>query len=345
MKPALLRARALFASVGLAAAAASAQPIYYEITGLGLDSASGINAAGQVIGTRVFFSDSSSGRLSWQASRWTPGVGLEDVVSSRPGMGDTTGDALNDAGDIVGYQQCCGHAFRWSASTGHVATLGAPPGDFGTSAYDINSAGQAVGTTWGGQVVIWDASGVPQVLAGAGTVNAINDRGQVVGGNESGAFVWSASEGFVTIGTGVATDINERGDVVGYADDGRAFLWTAQGGLQPLAASFAGSVWPEAINDAGVVVGRTASFGFVWTSEGGLRDLNTLLDPAQGGQRPIIDAVDINNAGQIVANAPARGFLDPRGLLLNPVPEPGTLLLMTLGAALLSRRVAAGFRA
>lgn len=341
MATASARMRFLFLGVGLAAATASAQPARYTITSTGMQTATGINASGQVIGSWVV-DVLPSGRPVLEASRWTPGVGTQGLgaLSGHPTGGDTSGNAINDAGSFVGYEERVGEAYRWTASTGF-QTLPAPAGQTWAYAYGINNAGQAIGVTGGGVPVLWDAQGTPQELA-ADTVRAINDQGQVVGTKGSDAYVWTAAGGFVTFSGGgaytVPVDINEHGRVVGYyaASDGSrdGFLWTAAGGLQPFDFTLPGTNWlPTAINDGGTVVGSSdAGFGFVWTAAGGVRDLNTLLDPSVPAGTHVFNAVDINNAGQIVSGA----------AVLNPVPEPATLALFALGTLLLTRRAAAG---
>lgn len=324
--------RALLATLFLAAtASAAAQPATYRVTSLGGsafgEDATGINAAGQVVGTRIV-GYSGSGRMFWQASRWSPDTGWQALG---PWQGDTSGDAINDAGDVAGYNFCCGQAFRWSAATGTYGGLPGPGGEIvGPSAYRINNAGQVIapGLPW-----VWDATGTPQDFP-YGSPQAINNLGQIVGTTQGSAFLWTPGEGLTTISHGgantVAVDINDSGQVLGYYDasDGvrNGFLWTASGGLRPFDRTFAGSLTPMAINDMGTVVGRShAGFGFVWTAENGMGDLNTLLDPADGNHAFVDNATDINDAGQILAHA---GYT---ALLLNPVPEPGTLALFALG--------------
>jgi probable HAF family extracellular repeat protein len=82
-----------------------------------------------------------------------------------------------------------------------------------------------------------------------------------------------------------AEDINESGQVVGYSSsaDGslyRAFIWTAAGGMQPLAGSLGGCcTLARAINDEGVVIGEarlagTGAHAVVWEN-GVMRDIQS----------------------------------------------------------------------
>jgi uncharacterized membrane protein len=325
VKTASLRTHFILAALLGAATPAAAQPLIYQVTSLGgspfESSANGINAAGQVVGTKVVgYSD--SGKMYWQASRWSPGSGWQALGAW---SGDSTGEAINDAGDVVGYNYRAGQAFRWTDAGGFQGL----PGDYGIFPSRINNAGQVLGAPF-----VWDAAGTPQIFT-LGTPNAINDRGQIAGlTGEGQAFVWTPGEGMTTFSGGgastVATDINDRGQVVGHYDapsGGRnGFLWSAADGFRPFDRTVDGSLLPQAINDTGTVVGRSdAGFGFVWTAEDGVRDLNTLLDPADPTRAFVTSANDINDVGQIVADA---GSL---GLLLTPVPEPGTLALFALG--------------
>jgi len=127
--------------------------------------------------------------------------------------------------------------------------------------------------------------------AGDGSVaEAVNDKGQIVGsgGAGGGAFLWE--NGVVRrLGTlpgmtsARAEDINENGQVVGYATTEstyQAFIWTAAGGMQPLAGSLGGCcTLARAINDHGVVVGEarlpgTGAHAVVWEN-GVMRDIQS----------------------------------------------------------------------
>lgn len=319
--------RALTMSVALVVgppALAQPMPPRYGVQSLGLDAA-GINAIGQVVGT-YNHDIRDSGAFSWSAAVWTPGEGRSAFQQN--GWGSTTGIAINDAGAFVGYQQCCGQSFLWRPGSGATGLSG--PG-FIAFAHDVNNAGQAVGESEG-QAILWDAQGRAQVL-GPGAAHAINEQGQVVGQTRSSAFVWSPEQGLQVIGAGTATDINDRGEVVGVIG-GSPSLWTAAGGLRPLAGAAAYGATPEALNNAGMVVGRTAGgFGFVWTEEAGLVDLNTLLGPAADPRFPVVDAVDVNDDGLIAANQRSAGSFATTGLLLTPIPEPAAPWLLAAGAA------------
>jgi probable HAF family extracellular repeat protein len=131
-----------------------------------------------------------------------------------------------------------------------------------------------------------------------------------------------------------AKDINELGQVVGaffydpqnpqyYAN---AFLWSAMAGFLDLGNLGGAYCMASAINDQGQVVGSAAFIpqkgqrAFLWTAEAGMQDLNDLVSGSPG---IIVDAFDINEAGQIVG-VTAGG----RACLLTLAPLPVTLWLL-----------------
>jgi probable HAF family extracellular repeat protein len=112
------------------------------------------------------------------------------------------------------------------------------------------------------------------------------------------------------------------------------------------------------INSLGWVVGDSSannnpynSRAFVWTAADGMVDVNTLLDTDYPGWT-LGFARGINDLGQITGDAiydpDGPGGIDgyPRGFLITPnapiqqpaIPEPGTMALISLAAAMLFRR-------
>ena len=147
-------------------------------------------------------------------------------------------------------------------------------------------------------------------------VAGLNDAGQTAGGTivanaAATALRWSEAGGTLPLGTlgGLVVRpgaINASGQVTGWVDNPappgypRAFFWSATAGARDLGALGLRGAVGEAINDAGMVAGRSPAadgmeHGFVWSAGGGMVDLGT-----NGG----IDsnARLINNAGQVAGS-------------------------------------------
>ena len=237
-----------------------------------------------------------------------------------PTLGGTWVDArdINDAGQVVGTSYLPGdsisHAFLWTPGRGilDLGTLGGRR----SSAAAINELGQIVGqsTTATGREhpFRWTpAEGMQDLVGFGGTFALLNGE----------------------------TDINDVGQVVGYTAYGdpkvyweRAFVWTQAGGIQDIGSLGGDFTQPEAINNAGQVVGESqlnkTYHGFVWTAGGGMQDLGTL--PGYGLAS---HAADINEAGQIVGWANAD---------MTPAGFPMHAILWTPGVGMQDLGVLAG---
>jgi probable HAF family extracellular repeat protein len=211
-----------------------------------------------------------------------------------------------------------------SLSTGH-----------SSSARDINSAGQVVGTAsvpdlWPGAThgFLWE-SGVMTDITPVGEwlydwvseVAAINPAGKVVGRvNTSGfrhTFPWLWEQGVLTglgNGEGYATDINPAGQVVGCLSrlpdaftECHAVLWD-NGATTDLGTLAGGVSEAYGIDPTGRVVGRSDGHAFLW-EKGVMTDLNI-----PGGESI---ARRINAAGQVVGEVSVgsvtHGFLWEKG--------------------------------
>jgi probable HAF family extracellular repeat protein len=169
-----------------------------------------------------------------KAFRWE-----NDVMQKLPALSDSGGCralAINDSGMIVG--SCTtGPPFPrlrptlWQGDT--VIDLGSIGNSGGIGvALDVNNAGQVVGQsqTASGEfhAFLWD-NGVMTDLgsaSGNSSAGAINDMGQVLGGDGSGGFIWENGvrtylDNLIDAGSGWSNvggwDINNKGEIAGQA--------------------------------------------------------------------------------------------------------------------------------
>ena len=275
-----------------------------------------INDAGQVAGTQspgVHPLDQPPAR----AMLYTPGVGVQDLGT----LGGTRSEAyaLNEQGQVVGYSTTAfgvPHAFLWTPGVG-MRDLGVFAGGLNVSvARGINDRGEVVG-----QVTV---------------VYPTTSRNP-----ETHAFLWTPAGGMQDLPalggeltSSVAYDINNAGQVVGrgYSADriippdpgsdpeyfSHAFLWTPGQGMKDLGALASGYAVAYAINDAGLVVGKSwvstvlsEEYGYsgrpvLWEPGQAIRDLGGLW----GGPHNSA-AYGINEAGQVVGGSDlGRAFED-----------------------------------
>ena len=230
--------------------------------------ASGINDAGQVVGT-------SNSQNGMHAFLWT----LQSGMTTLPSLStadSSSAYAINQLGQIAGASG--GHAVVWTGRT--VNDLGTLGGAW-SEAHGINNAGQVVGvadTRTGPHAFLWTNGGTMQdlgTLAGdsRSRANRISDEGVVVG----------ASEGLEGV---------------------QAFMWTSKAGMQSIGA-LQGGGYSEGfgVNNVGQVVGQSGSLlgtrAFLW-SAGTIADLNDLVPQLPAGTI-LTGAFSINNNGEIVA--------------------------------------------
>ncbi|GEM_PF-721594 len=222
------------------------------------------------------------------------------------GGNNSGASAINDAGEVVGYSSVAGgadHAFLYHGGTMYdIATLGVS-----SHARDINNRAQVVG----------------DYTDGAG---------------HSRAFVFDhgAMRDLGTLGgmTAAASAIGDSGHVVGSSTtaDGvdRSFLYF-NGAMTTLAGDPA--IRALDVNSGGEVVGArvgggAASGAYLW-ADGAWHDVAALVNPASGWQ--VYDAVAINDRGQIAATGCLRGSCS--AVVLAPVPEPSSVLMLLAGLA------------
>lgn len=184
-------------------------------------------------------------------------------------------------------------AFEWTANSGmkpvnpvkgfpgfEAASAGGKlrlaPGEDCLTVSRINDRGEAIGYAGSkkngeckfGAAVFWQANGQYVQLDECGprpwcgtNVNAINNRGEVVGYRNYAGFRWTAASGFVSIPMKDATAnfINDNGDVAGAVGTGEVLtplVWMASGEIKAIQLpSGAKYGFPVAINARGQVAG------------------------------------------------------------------------------------------
>jgi len=270
---------------------------------------------------------------------------------------------INKAGTIVGqtagasdaeYNACGfpagGKPFIWTAATG-MQVIGPPPlytppiGNVlqacGGVPFGINDQGLVVGTldygfAGGFHPFIWTAIGGMQLIPGNGTLGeatAVNNAGEVVGGQGGTAFRWTDTGGLEFLGVPAvftfAAAVNNNGQVVGYAGfggcaGGGPVIWNVAGqvqfvGLDTLIATlppydFLCGRPATGINDQGAIIGSLgvklssalSTGGFGWFFQNGI------VTPL--GEVPSNNTHDtvpngINNQATVVGASNGRAFV------------------------------------
>jgi probable HAF family extracellular repeat protein len=320
------------ATVGLMAVAAGAEAASrYTMRdagslGYGTTVATAINASGQItgesyLGTEVVVKcpvprdKPPCFTHPGHAFLWSNGT-LTDLGTL--GGLDSSGSAINDLGEVVGTSDTSigSSAFTDQSGTMTAINTGNPAA--------INDSGEIAG---GGPFPVVNQPGdvfeqaftyqngqttVLGLLPGEGGVytaaDAINSSGEVVGSGDNSASderAWKDQNGTMTdIGTlggpqASASAINKSGQIVGFAqtrsDADHGFL-SSGGKMTDLGLN----VFPNAINDLGVIVGQGQTGDAFVDSGGTIQNLNNLVAPGSGFT--LTEATGINDNGQIVAD-------------------------------------------
>ena len=263
-----------------------------------------INKQGQIVGT---FGDSDG--LNWSAFISAPNAKSAQSINSN-GVALLDAYGINSSGQVAGTTQD-GHAALVNSKTGQVTVLGSENGSYSSSARGLNDNGQVVGNFFIDSY---------ETHAFVSTSNGLLKDLGTFGGATSSA--WAINNSGWVVGSASTADYRTHAFMASY--DGNALI-----DLTPLAAV----AEAYGINDSGQIVGYSTNvlFGdfhaFITCVNGqGLVDLNSLVQLGNGNYLRL--AIDINNAGQILASG-SNGHT----YLLTPgqIPEPGTVALWMLG--------------
>ncbi len=326
-----LRPLALMVALALALALPGAQAApavaHWTVTDLGtlggtFSAGSGINNAGQVVGTSFTPGDDSEHAFLFSNGTMTD-------LGTLPGGSYSHGISVNAAGQVTGYAGTAGgtanRAFLYSNGT--MTDLGALGGSL-SAGYGINAAGQVTGSAYtsgnaAARAFLYSGGAMISLgtLGGSNSYGyGINDAGQVTGysdtvGNATPhAFLYS-SGAMTDLGTlggssSYGTAINSAGQVTGYSatinGGSDAFLY-GNGKLTDLGTLGGTGSYGYAINSAGLVAGTSNTVGngsphaFLY-GNGAMRDLNGFNGIAGSGLT-LTDARGINDVGQITGFA------------------------------------------
>jgi probable HAF family extracellular repeat protein len=255
--------------------------------------ASRINDIGQVVGYSIDSSGIAYGFL------WTTNNGMQKL-GLLPGFGSGIANGINNKGQIAGCStdsQGLSHAILWD-SNNNITDLGTLSGSCLEWACGINDSGKVVGSVsfnlsqYDNKPFMWTSDAGITALStlggNEGDAYAINNNGQVVGRSLTSqghdhAVLWDAASNVQDLDNlgdtfSQALEINNFGQVVGASQlneyvSYRAFLWTADSGMQDLNSLTvnvpAGVTLTTAysINDLGQIVGVSNKGAFLLTPQ------------------------------------------------------------------------------
>jgi probable HAF family extracellular repeat protein len=192
--------------------------------------ASDINEAGQIVG-----------KFNTTQEKFNPFLWQNGEMIDLGTLGFNGGAlGINNKGQVVGYSGLAlhvTHAFQWE--NGNMIDLGTLPGYNGSTAYDINDSGQAIGyslnsTLKQSHATLWsngEVIGLGTLGGNMSAATAINNKGQVAGfdtvtgnGGLNHGFIWEDGKmadlnSLIPEDSGwflqVVSGINDRGQIVG----------------------------------------------------------------------------------------------------------------------------------
>lgn len=335
----------------------------YIITPLvnGSDAFSRVTFGGSINNSNTIIFESGSASGSVQSFRWQNGV-LTNVGNI--GFARTWNAGINERGDILatghrtdnlfaaGNQQA---ALRLNGGT-LVELPGIPGGIIPSNGSTIGQNGIVANWSNSRWLVGFDGS---TTNTGLSSAFGINDANWVAGSFGNQAAIWRPGVGITQLGSlgggtafpasNVARIVLNNGVVYGQSSgpgfgtpsgnpNNTWFRWSEGTGMVAIGAPFNRTGELFGANNLEQLVGSGSDGTRQWAlihSNGQFRALETLL--ANGtGWSALNQAYSINDNGWIVGNGTFNG--QSRAFLLTPVPEPGTLLALSLGAAALLRR-------
>jgi probable HAF family extracellular repeat protein len=321
-----------------------------------------INNSGQIVGIADL--DSGAGNAKYRATLFDQTGNKNNTnLGILPGYSYSQGTAINDRGQVVGLTiGSVGADVTLFDSTGQGSNtnLGGLNNSHDNSVNCINNNGK-IGGLSDHRATIFDITGNGNNinLGLEGCVISINNHDQAVGfgayyPGRVNAVLFDVSGNGRNINLGaawnvigwesVAYAINSNGQTVGYVTKGtsgrRPVLFDISGGQNNIVLSDSEG-YALGNNNLGQIVGcgsnspgDISAFLFDGTGQGNNIDLNILTDNLNGMH--LRYAYGINDNGWIVgqATAPDNTF---HAFLLTPVPEPATLLSLSLGLCLIRR--------
>jgi probable HAF family extracellular repeat protein len=329
---------ALIAAAALAPAARASPSYSITIIPLPANAASltptALNNNGQVTGSLQFQGQSSHAFL------YSGGVVTDLGTLLYPGsviQGNATGQAINDAGVIVGtFSDPVSDSWSYGfvSSSGSLTALNGSSGYTNCTATGINTSSNSNASSLivGGCSnptlntafsAVYSSSGTPQgVGPTGGSAYGVNAYGQVAAVGSSSGFIYDSNGATVTTISPVETTsapmpanptaINNAGEVVGWQGSGTSYVGFLYQNVQKGTSTelpFPLSTTPPvlSINNAGQIVGSAATTSGAMlpylTVGGALTNVNALISTTDPNQRYItfVNAYAINDSGQILA--------------------------------------------